>query len=60
MKRSRPRRPPLDDTDRESVGVLVRLPQRQYDAVWHNAQRERVTVPEWIRRRLPRPPKKDI
>ncbi|PYR30334.1 MAG: hypothetical protein DMF90_27920 [Acidobacteria bacterium] len=57
MKRSRPGRPPLDDTDRESVMVNVRLPLRQYDAVWQRAQRERVTVPEWIRRSFTRPKK---
>jgi hypothetical protein len=45
----RPGRPPLDDND-ESVGVHVRLPSREYDAVYEKARRERVTVPEVIRR----------
>jgi len=44
-------RPPLDDDD-ESVGVFVSLPSREYDAVCEQAQRERVTVPEVLRRSL--------
>lgn len=50
-----PRRPPgrprLDPTD-ESVSVHVKLPSRQYDAVFLDAQAARVSVPELIRRRV--------
>jgi mobilization protein NikA len=48
----RPGRPPLDPTD-HSVAVNVRLTARQYDAVYKQAQQARLTIPEWIRRRLP-------
>lgn len=42
-------RPPLDDDD-ESVGVHVQMTSKQYDEVYERARRERVTVPEIIRR----------
>jgi hypothetical protein len=44
-------RPPLDVSD-PSVTVLVRLPSKQYDAMFDQARRQRLTVPEVIRRRL--------
>lgn len=49
--RRRPGRPPLKDDD-QSVGVHVRLPGEQYDRVFEQAQRDRVSVPEVIRRSL--------
>jgi hypothetical protein len=47
----RPGRPPLDAED-PSVDVHLRLPAKQYDEAFERAQRERVTVPELIRRAL--------
>jgi hypothetical protein len=48
-----PGRPPLDDEDDEdSVAVCVKLPSRVYDEQYQRAQRERVSVPEVIRRTL--------
>jgi hypothetical protein len=44
-------RPPLDPDD-PSVDVHVRLPSKQYDAVYRLAQHARVTVPEMFRRGL--------
>jgi hypothetical protein len=49
----RPGRPPLDDADRLSVPVTVRLPSRQYDELWRRAHRERISVPELIRKFIP-------
>jgi hypothetical protein len=46
-----PGRPPLDDDD-ASVKVCLTLPGRQYDDMYERAQRERVSVPEVIRRSL--------
>jgi hypothetical protein len=51
MNEPRRGRPPLDDGD-PSVKVCVSLPSRQYDDVYERAQRERVSVPEVIRRAL--------
>jgi hypothetical protein len=45
----KPGRPRLDEHD-ESVGVHVRMTAKQYDDVFDRARRERVTVPEIIRR----------
>jgi predicted HicB family RNase H-like nuclease len=47
----RPGRPPLAADD-PSVDVHVRMPGKQYDAAWAQAQQDRLTVPEWIRRVL--------
>jgi hypothetical protein len=44
----RPGRPPLDDDD-PSTQMSLRLPSKQYDAVYRAAERARVTVPEYIR-----------
>lgn len=44
-------RPSLDP-DRPSVPVQVRLPSPQYDALWAEARRQDMTVPELIRRTL--------
>jgi len=49
-------RPPLDDTDRTTVHVHVRLPTRQYDAAYSRATAQRVSVPELVRRALRREP----
>jgi len=42
-------RPPVDPDD-PSIPVHVKLPATQYDDLYQKAQRERVTVPELIRR----------
>ena len=47
----KPGRPPLDPAD-SSVNVCVRLPSRRFDALYREAQRERMTMPELIRRVL--------
>jgi hypothetical protein len=52
MGTRRPGRPPLDKDDEDSVSVHVRLSPREYDAAYQRAQRDRVTVPESIRRQL--------
>lgn len=44
-------RPPLDAED-DSVQVCLTLPARQYDALYDQAQQDRVSVPEVIRRTL--------
>jgi hypothetical protein len=44
-----PGRPRLDDDD-SSVPVTVRVPSKQYDKMIAAADRDRVTVAEWIRR----------
>lgn len=48
----RPGRPALDAADTPSVSVHVRIPARQYDAVYQAASSSRVSVPELIRRRV--------
>jgi len=58
MKRT-PGRPPLDDDD-PSVDVHLRLPSKQYDDTFARAQRERVTVPERIRRDIRDAQKKNL
>lgn len=45
-----PGRPPLDATDRTSVGVSFRLPSRQYDALVQRAARDRTSVADAVRR----------
>jgi hypothetical protein len=50
MKRTQGR-PPLDADD-PSVDVHVRMPSKQYDDTFLRAQRDRVSVPEIIRRDL--------
>jgi hypothetical protein len=42
-------RPPLKSGD-PSVSVHVRVPSSQYDAVYHRASREGLSVPEYLRR----------
>jgi hypothetical protein len=49
-------RPPLDDTDRTTVDVHVRMPTRQYDAAYQRAMAQRVSVPELLRRGWRREP----
>ena len=48
-----PGRPPLDPDD-PSVPVCLKHPSRQYDEAYHRAQRDRISVPEVIRRALDR------
>jgi hypothetical protein len=48
-----PGRPRLDDNDR-SVSASVKMPGKQFDAVCQRALRDRVSVPEVIRRALDR------
>ena len=45
----RPGRPPLDEHD-PSVPLTVSLPSKQLQAAKQQAEQERVTVHEWIRR----------
>lgn len=47
----RPGRPRIDPDD-DSVSINVTLPSRQYDQVYAEAQRERVSIAEAVRRRL--------
>jgi hypothetical protein len=47
----RPGRPPLDPND-PTVNTHVRLPSKLYDEAYARAQKDRVTVPEAIRRAL--------
>ena len=49
----KPGRPPVDRTD-PSVPVHVKLPSRQYDAVFVRAAAAGVSVPEIVRRDLRR------
>jgi len=49
----RPGRPALDPDDR-SVPVSINLPSKQYDALCRYALREGVSLPEFLRRYLPR------
>jgi hypothetical protein len=44
-------RPPLSD-DGDSVPVHVKLSPRDYDETYRRARRDRVSVPEQIRREL--------
>jgi hypothetical protein len=44
-------RPPLSRND-PSAAVLVRMPSKQYDALFLQAARERVSVPDLVRRVL--------
>jgi hypothetical protein len=50
MKRT-PGRPPLDDDD-DSVSVSFRVPAAQYDDLYRQAQAERLTLSEHLRREL--------
>ena len=49
--RRQPGRPPIDDDD-PSVPVNVKMPSKQYDEAFERAQRDRISVPEVIRRAL--------
>lgn len=51
MMQKPPGRPPLDSSD-DSVPVCLTLTARQYDELDARAKRERVSVPEVIRREL--------
>lgn len=59
MARPQPGRPPLRDDD-ESTGVYVKLPSRAYDDLYERAKMARVSVPEFIRRKLVEPSNKNI
>jgi hypothetical protein len=55
-------RPPLQRGD-PSVSVHLRVPATQYDAAYHRASREGLTVPEFLRRAAwaaLRPPDLDV
>jgi hypothetical protein len=45
-----PGRPPIADKD-ESIPVTVRVSSTQYDKMFAAAERDRVSIAEWIRRR---------
>lgn len=49
---SEPKRPgrPALDADDPCVDVHLRMPSKEYDVTFERAQRDRVTVPERIRR----------
>lgn len=49
-------RPPLDAADPITVPIHVRVPSRQYDALYARAIAQRVTIPELIRRAVRRDP----
>lgn len=49
--RKRRGRPPLDPDD-PSINVHFRLPAKQYDAAFAEAQRERVSLAEHFRRKV--------
>jgi hypothetical protein len=57
--RRRPGRPSLDPQQHPSVSVAVRLSTAAYDAAYARARAERVTISEWIRRRLRVGPPRD-
>jgi hypothetical protein len=46
----RPGRPPIDPRLRKDASVIVRVTSAQYDAAHRRASRDRVSVPEVIRR----------
>jgi hypothetical protein len=50
---NKPGRPPLDRHD-PSVRLSVKIPSRQYDELFQQAQRARVSLPEMVRRKLRR------
>lgn len=54
----RPGRPPIDDED-PSATVHLRLPSKQYDALYKQARQDRVSVPEAIRCALARDRRED-
>ena len=47
----KPGRPPLDDYD-PSTTVTLRVASKDYDDLYSRARRERISVPELIRRDL--------
>jgi Ribbon-helix-helix protein, copG family len=59
MTRRASGRPRVDPTER-SVPVSVRLPANQYDALYHHAKREGVSIPSLIRRYIPKASNKGI
>jgi len=54
--RRRGGRPPMDPADPETVSIQVRVPSRQYDALYARATAQRVTIPELLRRAARRDP----
>jgi len=51
--RRRVGRPPLDPEDR-SVTLNVRVPPKDYDAVYSEASRQRQTMAQWVRATIQR------
>ena len=51
---NKPGRPRLDDDPRPSIPVMVRLPARQYDRLYEAAERDRMNIPEYVRREIQR------
>jgi hypothetical protein len=51
--RRRVGRPPLDPNDR-SITLNVRVPPRDYDAVYSEASRQRLTMAQWVRATIQR------
>jgi hypothetical protein len=45
-------RPPIDNDDDDSVPICVRVKPKQYDDLYARAQRDRVSIPERVRRDL--------
>jgi hypothetical protein len=50
--RTRLGRPRLGDKDRSSVSLSVRLTVQEFDALYANASRDRLTLSEFVRRRV--------
>jgi len=53
MRRAHPGRPPLDDRD-PSLNLSLKLPSKLYDDACLLAARQRVTLPEAVRRAIRR------
>jgi hypothetical protein len=49
--RRRRGRPPLDERD-PSISLHVRVPVKQFDAIYARSRAERVSIADWVRRRL--------
>jgi hypothetical protein len=43
---------PRVDADDESINVHLQLPARQYDRLYQQAERDQISIPELIRRKL--------
>jgi hypothetical protein len=47
--RRKPGRPPLDPTDPVSVSMNLKLPSKQFDAVYQAARQQRCSMPDLVR-----------